>query len=110
MSWAISKTTPTHYNKSFQWFYKSQKAVGKHFSITLNVPKLYGVFCTFKRIMFGIGYFNLYLFAFGTKEFKPEVNALNQIYRFANMNNHYYSFFHTSNFFADKVPYTVEVD
>jgi hypothetical protein len=26
------------------------------------------------------------------------------------MNNHYYSFFHTNNFFADKVPYTVEVD
>jgi len=76
----------------------------------LNIQKLFHVFTVFKKIIYGLGFYSFFIFAFGTPEFKTEVNTINKIYKYESLNSFYFNFFHTKNFFADKVPYTIDVD
>lgn len=106
----LSKLKLTYYNQSFKWFYWLNIGVLKHFSVVLNIKKLFKVFLLFKQLVFSLGFYKFFIFAFGTKEFKAEVNSINQVYRISSLNNFYYNFFHDSCFFTDKIPYNLNVD
>lgn len=82
----------------------------KHFAVVLNLQKLFKVFLLFKQLVFGLGFYSFYIFAFGTKEFEAEVNMINKAYKFTSLNKYYFNYFYRDNFFTTKVPYNLEVD
>ena len=65
----------------------------KHFTVVLNIEKLFKVFLLFKQLVYGLGFYSFYIFAFGTVEFEAEVNSINKIYRFSSINKYYFNYF-----------------
>lgn len=108
----LSKIKLTYYNQSFKWFYSLNVGALKHFTVVLNIEKLFKVFLLFKQLVYGLGFYSFYIFAFGTAEFEAEVNSINKIYRFSSLNKYYFNYFSKNkiNFFTSKIPYNLEVE
>lgn len=71
---------------------------------------MFGIFFNFKKITYSIGLYNLYLFVFGTNEFKAEVKSLNKLYNLNLLNINKINFNFLTNIFYKKVPYTFDID